>query len=377
MPGTGTPSRTADGADRVPSNTADGDTASVTDGDTAPSTGDLPVTTFLSDDVRRADRFAYWCDLMSDAHAPMRLTSEHAEDFHARLRLVQLGAVIAWPSVFQPATFHRTPGCVRRCDPGTFHLSLVLSGTADVSWRRQQAGVRTLDYHTNDSSRAWDIRTNGRKMRSVGLEVPKASLPLPTAKAERAMGLPMTSRHGLGALLGTLLVQLARKDLMYGAADAPRLGSVIADLVAGMFANAVDAEGELEPQTRTRTLVLRIRAFIRQNLGDPTLTPTTVAAAHHISIGHLHRLFREEGTTVGALIRNLRLQHAHADLANPALRATPIHTIAATWGYPRPADFSRAFRTAYGLTPREHRNLSASSASAARGAAVGAEGPAR
>jgi AraC-like DNA-binding protein len=39
----------------------------------------------------------------------------------------------------------------------------------------------------------------------------------------------------------------------------------------------------------------------------------------------------------------------------PALADTPIHVVAARWGFPRAAEFTRAFRSAYGISPSEHR----------------------
>lgn len=102
---------------------------------------------------------------------------------------------------------------------------------------------------------------------------------------------------------------------------------------------------------------LRVQEFIRQNLHDPGLTPPLIAAAHHISLSYLHRLFQQQtqGETVAAWIRSRRLEGTHRDLVDPMLRATPIHSIATRWGFPRASDFTRAFRTAYGVSPREHR----------------------
>ncbi|MGX2994223.1 AraC-like ligand-binding domain-containing protein [Streptomyces sp. JNUCC 64] len=328
------------------------------DGQTSvPRPGGLTATGFRGEDVPHEEQFGHWSQLMDCAHAPLRLTSEHSTGFHARQRLIPLGEVFAWVSGYRRLAVQRTPALIRRSDPESFHVSLLLEGSGRVSWGQRRSALSAWDYLANDSSRPWEIAIGDRTCRTVSLEIPKDLLPLPRARAERAVGLPLDSGSGLGAVLGALLAQLAGDTIPYRASDAARLGSVATSLVAGMFASAVDAEHGLAPETRTHNLTLRVRAFIHQNLGDPGLSATTIAAAHHISVGHLHRLFREEGVTVGALIRSLRLQHAHADLANPALRTTPIHTIAATWGYPRPADFSRAFRTAYGLTPREHRNL--------------------
>ncbi|MEU9123638.1 helix-turn-helix domain-containing protein [Streptomyces sp. NPDC048506] len=62
-----------------------------------------------------------------------------------------------------------------------------------------------------------------------------------------------------------------------------------------------------------------------------------------------------EEATVAAWIRRRRLDAARGDLADPALDAVPIHAIAARWGFPRAAVFTRAFRSAYGIPPRDYR----------------------
>nr|WP_051941308.1 AraC family transcriptional regulator [Phaeacidiphilus oryzae] len=99
-----------------------------------------------------------------------------------------------------------------------------------------------------------------------------------------------------------------------------------------------------------------LKAYIRRHLQDPGLTPSRIAAAHYVSRSQLHRLFQQEGTTVAGYIRRLRLEAARRDLGDPAQSGTPIHVIAARWGYPRAADFTRAFRSAYQLPPSAHRS---------------------
>ncbi|CAM5724386.1 hypothetical protein SANTM175S_04325 [Streptomyces antimycoticus] len=83
--------------------------------------------------------------------------------------------------------------------------------------------------------------------------------------------------------------------------------------------------------------------------------PAAIAAHHHVSVRTLHLLFHSEPETVSARIRRRRLEHCHADLTDPRLRRRSISAIAARWGFLRPADFSRAFRAAYGVAPRELR----------------------
>ena len=47
----------------------------------------------------------------------------------------------------------------------------------------------------------------------------------------------------------------------------------------------------LQIESRERTVLLRIHAFIEQNLGETDLSPGIVAAAQHVSLRYLHRLF--------------------------------------------------------------------------------------
>jgi AraC-like DNA-binding protein len=102
-------------------------------------------------------------------------------------------------------------------------------------------------------------------------------------------------------------------------------------------------------------LLLRIHAFIEQHLGEADLSPGIVAAAHHVSVRYLHRLFEAQDTTVAAWIRRRRLERCRRDLADPAFGAVPVSAVAARWGIADPAHFSRLFRRAYGLPPAEYR----------------------
>ncbi len=172
------------------------------------------------------------------------------------------------------------------------------------------------------------------------------------------LGRGISGREGTSALLADFLLGLDRQAALLGPAEAPRLGTVVVDLVAAWLARELDAEAEVPDDARRRALVENVRTFIRRNLHDPELTPTVIAAAHHVSVSYLHRLFTQQsqGETVAAWIRRRRLEKARRDLADPALRTVPVHALAARCGIPRPSDFSRAFRAAYGLSPSEHRH---------------------
>jgi AraC-like DNA-binding protein len=89
------------------------------------------------------------------------------------------------------------------------------------------------------------------------------------------------------------------------------------DLLTVALAGRLDRLGEVPPDTSRRALLLRVHAFIEDQLADPRLTPAAVARAHHVS----------------------------------------VRSLAARWGLTNAAPFSRAFRAAYGVSPVELRRL--------------------
>ena len=101
--------------------------------------------------------------------------------------------------------------------------------------------------------------------------------------------------------------------------------------------------------------MLQITSFIEEHLGEADLAPAQIAAAHHISLRQLHKLFEGSGTTVGGWIRQRRLERCGRDLRDPDLADRPVAAIGARWGYPDPAHFSRLFKSAYGVGPRDYR----------------------
>ncbi|MFD5629849.1 MULTISPECIES: AraC family transcriptional regulator [unclassified Streptomyces] len=318
-------------------------------------------TVFRSEDVPAEDRFEYWRELMDRTIAPSDISSEYAADFWAEQRLLKLGPVTVWPASFLPMRFRRNAKLIRQSDPEEYHLTLLLGGSLGLDHAGRTDLYQPRDLWVTDTSRPYDVRppdgAGRRAVAGVGVEFPKALLPVPPDRARELLGRRLSGQEGTGALLSGFLTGLHQESDSLQPSDAPRLGRVLLDLLAAWSAQVLDTEAGLPPETRQRAMTERIRAFVRQNLHDPELTPPVIAAAHHISLSYLHRLFQEEesGETVAAWIRAQRLEGARRDLSDPASHGTPIHAVAARWGLPRGSGFTRVFRTAYGISPKEYR----------------------
>ncbi|MER6524235.1 helix-turn-helix domain-containing protein [Streptomyces sp. NPDC001508] len=320
----------------------------------------LIETAFSTRDVLAPHNFSCWREHIAQTYVPMDVEGNRTADTTVSQRVLALGAVQLWTMEHSPMTLRRTRKLIQQSDPELYHLSLNLRGTMGLARSDHETEYEPYDLVLHDTSQPHLIRattSHGEDtILGTGLFIPRKLLPLPEKAIDSLIMQRLSGREGIGALLAQFLTQVTRDSGSYRPDDGPRLGVVAVDLLSALFAHALDAGDSLLPESHRQTLVLRIRAFIQANLHDPQLTPRTIAAVHNISTSYLHRLFQHEEETVAAWIRRQRLERACHDLAAPALHAAPIHTIAARWGFTHAADFTRAFRTAYGIPPRDYRN---------------------
>ncbi|NUP23125.1 MAG: helix-turn-helix domain-containing protein [Streptomyces sp.] len=291
---------------------------------------------------------------------PTRVYGHHRASIRQHVRLVEHGAASVW-SVTCPPQFPRALAPVRRTATRRIHLLLLSHGEAAILLDGRETVLGAGDFYCDDRVRPLQLR--GGPIRAVGIALPEALLPLPPDETDRMLGRRIAGRAGSGALLARLLTQLTEDTGTFQPADGPRLGTVLGNMVAALLSHSPDGDTDTDADTGSsntgtdagRPLTVRIMAFIQRRLSDPELTPRAVAAAHGISLSYLHRLFEAERETVAAYIRRRRLERARFDLADPAQAATPVHAVAARWGFARATDFARAFRAVYGIAPTDFR----------------------
>jgi AraC family transcriptional activator of tynA and feaB len=115
--------------------------------------------------------------------------------------------------------------------------------------------------------------------------------------------------------------------------------------------------------TPANTTVARLQlesllAYCRQNLDDPTMSPSVVASRFGISVRTLHLRFRDVGQTFGRWLIENRLEACSKALIDAHQRGCNVSEIAYRWGFNDISHFNRAFRARYGMTPRQWRHAS-------------------
>ncbi|MET8320344.1 helix-turn-helix domain-containing protein [Micromonospora sp. NPDC005189] len=307
-----------------------------------------------------SERFGMWLDLVARTSAPMRIWSAHADDFTARADFVDLGPIQLINYHYPSLEATRTAKLIRQSDPELYMLALTTDGVGTSSQDGRHSEIRAGEFTFYDASRPHDVGHHATepeqgRASSIITMIPHAALPLPPQRMAALYGGRMSGSEGIGALLAQFLLQVTGHPEQYHAADTSRLGAVGLDLATTMLGRHLVAEDAVPTEVRRRALLTQVHAYVHRHLGDATLSPQSVADAHHISVRSLHRLFEVEDSTVASYIRDMRLARCRRDLTDPALRNQPVQAIAARWGFPDKAHFSRVFRMAYGISPQAYR----------------------
>jgi AraC-like DNA-binding protein len=308
---------------------------------------------YRTEDEPAASRLGRWQEIIDQSPVPLTGRPADTGDFRGEIRAGDLGPVNVSDVAVPRGECFRTPALIRRSDPGLYSIDVVARGQSVVEQDGRESRLAPGDLTFIDSSRP--ARYAHSDMRHVAVKFPRALLPLTDDEAARLTAVHIRGDEGAGALVSSLALQMPRHLDDYPAADGARLGTAVVDLLSAVLATRLGREAALPDDARRRAMLLRIHAFIERRLSDPGLSPAAIAAAHHISLRYLYKLFETQQTTVADWVRQRRLQRCRHDLLDPALRARPVSTIAARWGFPNPAHFSRLFRAVYGIPPGEFR----------------------
>lgn len=189
-----------------------------------------------------------------------------------------------------------------------------------------------------------------------------ASLSLPRPQVLKQLGQgtaafgKISSKKMCGRMLHLLVDQLCRE----GEPEDPdgvrgdALQDAFVSLLGGSFEGHDEGLGTMA-ELGSRQLRSQVQQVIGESLGQPGLTPASLALRLNISVRHLYRLFEEDGDSVCRYIQRARLQRSADDLGNPFLRGESITSIAYKWGFTDSAHFSRAFKKQFEQSPKDYR----------------------
>jgi len=319
------------------------------------------VSTILSTDgVVPGEREAFWRQALSETFVPMTVGDVEADRFGGFLHSAWIGRLMVAEVASTAQDIQRTSREISRTDAEYLQIGMVYRGVGRVAQDGREAVLRPGDYAVFETTRPfrwsfagdWDVGA---------FTLPRGSVGLSQAESRLLTARWLDGQTGITGVVSRFLRDLARHADSLSGTQSERVLADVTDLVVTLLSDWADGSDAVRSSVQ-RSLMLRIKDYIEGRLADPTLGPDEIAAAVNISTRYLHKLFASEHRSVSRYVRGLRLERCRRDLLDPRLADQSISAIAFGWGFGDLSGFNRAFRAAFGVTPREVRARPAASA---------------
>jgi AraC-like DNA-binding protein len=253
-----------------------------------------------------------------------------------------------------PMVATRTKRHIEASREDDYFLALHLLGSAQATQDGRSVALGAGDFALFDSTRPYAIEFHHpRAFEHLIYRIPRSELDARCPGLARATAVRVPIASDEGRLAASYLCTLARTSQPMRPTSEERLSATALDLLATALGAAAGLDAD--PESDRRRCMAQLKQYALARVGDPELSPETVARAAFVSVRQLHRLFEEEEMTFGAFVREERLRRCHRDLADPRLAWMSVAEIARRSGYRSAAHFTRAFTARYGVRPRDVR----------------------
>jgi AraC-like DNA-binding protein len=303
------------------------------------------------------DRLRRLRDAMADAVVPVEV--EHhvsPEQVVAKCIGLRVGTLSILTISSTAMTLRRTPRLARTDVEPCVILEIQLAGRRTITQDDRQTDLGPGDLNLLDTTRPY-TSANLEGTNQYCIRIPRTGLGLPDQTLRRITGLRLDPQNPVTGLAAAYLAQLAGDDRLAALPGLDVFETPTTELIRAVIATRL-GDDALAGGPPENTLTMRILEFARQHLTDRDLSATKIANAHHISVRHLYTTLAQSGVVLGEWIRIQRLEECRRELAQTGRNVQTISSIAHRWGFGDATHFSRSFRAAFGMSPREWRALS-------------------
>ncbi|MFH9012175.1 helix-turn-helix domain-containing protein [Streptomyces sp. NPDC017943] len=298
-----------------------------------------------------ADRAERWHHAVSHTFVPLDVRLLQEEPSPGRIAGDRLGSLRISQVQAGPQVVTRSRRLIARDGEDALILTLQQRGASLKEQDGRETRVGPGEFSLSDAARPFRKKVQG-PFRFTSFQFPRGDLSVRDEDLRAVTATAFSGREGGAALVASYFARLAREAPHLDPCAGRRFAATALDLLAVLIDERGGRHAPREPQAAAATLV-RVKDHILRHLSDPELSPPLIAAAHFVSVRYLHKLFQADGVTVGEWIRTQRLERCRRDLLRPAPGEQSVAAVARRWGFVSPSHFSRAFRAAYGVTPRE------------------------
>ena len=307
--------------------------------------------------VVAGERIDYWADMICETYVDLEFNPINYDDeqnpFYGEIRVSGLADLQLSRITTSAQLVKRTQRGISKSTSDYFLISIQAKGNGLVVQHGREAFLKPGQFALYDSLKPYELQFNEPFVQNV-LRIPRELLIQRLPTAEWLTARTINGNFGIGRIALGILHEITSQDIRLSLSHSERLRDSVLDL---MTLACVENKTKMPSDVSSVQMVhLRlVQHFIDTHLAEADLTVDKIAAEHRISVRYLNMLFSTINTTTSKWIWKRRIESARADISDPRLSGQSISEIAYRWGFNDVAHFSRAFRKAFEMTPKDYR----------------------
>lgn len=243
----------------------------------------------------------------------------------------------------------------RHAPDSPYLLVLTLRSRGHLSSAGREQHFAQNDLSALEGHGDWRLHW-GSDVKAILLELPRA--PLAARLGHQCPRLPTVLAGSVASdMLRATLGVLGEQIDSLSPAELGVSENALMELAGNaLLRAALPVDGTLSPVQGAH--FHRVTTAIAAGLSDVDLSLGAVADKVGLSVRYVQRLFELSGESFSARLRRERLERSRANLLDAGQASVSIAQIAHRHGFASASHFSRAFRAAYGVAPRDLRETS-------------------
>lgn len=310
----------------------------------------MEVTAHTTLKVAPNQRSAHWNRVIAETYFPLHLTFRDPIAFAGLLEQRQMGDVSLSRLETEPLQYERRPSHISHTQEEEYLVTVPRLSPVEFKQLGREVRCDPGGFILERGDEPYRFAYGAPNKLSV-LKISKTALAEKIRDPDRFCAKIIDARAGVPALFTTLMGQLQALT-----ATESHAAFVLGRQIVEVLALALDETAGEDDSVRTSVRaghLSRAEQVIRKHLSSSKLSPEFVSEACGISKRYLHELFSDTNKTVSQFIREERLIAARDTIASS--KFISMAEVSYSFGFSDQAQFSRLFKSLFGMSPSEWR----------------------